>query len=102
MRRLLTAFGFGLAFASAAFANPAMTTIDTQMRESPNAHARVVQAIPANAQIDVEGLVFARLKNSAPTVMPSDFSDIQFFDRSTLSVKPSRRYGMASGRTLPF
>ena len=55
MRRLLTAFGFGLAFAGAAFAHPAMTTMDTQMRESPDAHAHVVQAIPAHAQIDVEG-----------------------------------------------
>jgi len=55
MRRLLTALGFGLAFAGAASANPAMTTMDTQMRASPDAHARVVQAIPAHAQIDVEG-----------------------------------------------
>ncbi len=55
MRRLFSAFGFGLAFAGTAIANPAMTTVETQMRESPNSHARVVQAIPANAQIDVGG-----------------------------------------------
>ena len=55
MRRLLTAFGLAVACAGAAFANPAMTTVETQMRESPNARARIVQPIPANAQIDVDG-----------------------------------------------
>ncbi len=55
MRRLLTAFGLGLAFAGPSLANPAMTTVDTQMREAPNARSRVVQSIPANAQIDVQG-----------------------------------------------
>jgi len=55
MRRLVTAFGLGLAFAGSALAHPAMTTVGTQMRESPNGHSRVVQDIPANAQVDVEG-----------------------------------------------
>src|SRR5580658_10664235 len=54
MHRLLTAFGFGLVFSGSALANPAMTTTDTEMLESPKAHAHVVQAIPAHAQVDVE------------------------------------------------
>jgi hypothetical protein len=55
MRRLVTAFGLSLAFASFALAHPAMTTVGTQMRESPNGHSRVVQEIPPNAQVDVDG-----------------------------------------------
>jgi uncharacterized protein YraI len=55
LRRLLTTFGFGLLCAGPALAGPAMTTTDTLMRESPSSHARIVQSIPANAQIDVEG-----------------------------------------------
>ena len=54
MHRLLTAFGFGLVFSGSALANPAMTTTDTEMLESPKPHAHVVQAIPAHAQVDVE------------------------------------------------
>jgi hypothetical protein len=54
MRRLFIAFGLGLAFAGSALANPAMTTVETQMRESPNGHSRVVQDIPPNAQVDVD------------------------------------------------
>jgi len=53
MRRLVIAFGL-LVFAGSALAHPAMTTVGTQMRASPSAHSRVVQAIPANAQVDVE------------------------------------------------
>jgi hypothetical protein len=55
MRRLVIAFGLGLAFAGSALAHPAMTTVGTQMREAPNGHSRVVQDIPPNAQVDVEG-----------------------------------------------
>ena len=54
MRRLVTAFGLGLAFAGSALAHPAMTTVGTQMRETPNGHSRVVQDIPPNAQVDVD------------------------------------------------
>ena len=54
MRRLLTAFGFGLVFSGSALAQPGMTTTDTEMLEAPKAHAHVVQAIPAHAQVDVE------------------------------------------------
>jgi hypothetical protein len=54
MRRLVIAFGLGLAFAGSALAHPAMTTVGTQMRETPNGHSRVVQDIPPNAQVDVD------------------------------------------------
>jgi SH3-like domain-containing protein len=45
---------FALALASGpAVANPAMTADVTTMRAAPSAHARVVQEIPARAQIDI-------------------------------------------------
>ena len=53
MRRLLAAFLF-LVPSCAAWATPAMTTAPTAMRAAPSAHSRVVQSIPANAQIDIE------------------------------------------------
>jgi uncharacterized protein YraI len=43
----------GLA-ASAAAAHPAMTAEPATMRAAPSSHARALQDIPANAQIDVE------------------------------------------------
>ena len=55
MHRFLTVFGFALVFSGSGLANPAMTTTDTEMLESPKPHAHVVQAIPAHAQVDVEG-----------------------------------------------
>ncbi len=39
--------------AGLAAAHPAMTADDTAMRAAPSRHARVVQHIPAHAQIDV-------------------------------------------------
>jgi len=39
--------------ASAANAHPAMTADDTAMRAAPSGHARVVQDVPAHAQIDI-------------------------------------------------
>ena len=47
------AVAFGLV-ASAAAARPAMTAEPATMRAAPSSHARVVQHIPANAQIDIE------------------------------------------------
>ena len=52
MIRALIASAFCLA-AGLAFAHPAMTADDTIMRVAPSRHARVVQRIPAHAQIDV-------------------------------------------------
>jgi hypothetical protein len=49
-----SALFFALALASgSAVANPAMTADETTMRAAPSGHARVVQEIPAHAQIDV-------------------------------------------------
>lgn len=39
--------------ASSALADPALTTLPVKMREAPTGQARVVQNIPANAQIDL-------------------------------------------------
>jgi SH3-like domain-containing protein len=52
MIRPILAAAFCLA-ASAAFAHPAMTGEDATMRAAPSSHARVVQHIPAHAQIDL-------------------------------------------------
>lgn len=53
MRAAAAALLISLPFAGAALASPAMTTMPVQMRQSPTAHSRVVQSIPAHAQIDV-------------------------------------------------
>jgi hypothetical protein len=39
--------------AGVAAAHPAMTADETTMRAAPSGHARVVQSIPAHAQIDI-------------------------------------------------
>ena len=52
MIRALLASAFCLA-AGLAFAHPAMTADDATMRAAPSGRARVVQRIPAHAQIDV-------------------------------------------------
>ena len=52
MIRALLASAFCLAVGAAA-ARPAMTAEDATMRAAPSRHARVVQRIPAHAQIDV-------------------------------------------------
>jgi hypothetical protein len=54
MIRFSLAVAIGLS-ASAAAAQPAMTAVPVAMRAAPHSHARIVQDIPANAQIDVEG-----------------------------------------------
>ena len=55
MRSLLLAVGFGLGFTGAALADPAVTVAPTYMRAQPNSYAPVVQSIPPNAEIDVNG-----------------------------------------------
>jgi uncharacterized protein YraI len=52
MIRLAPAFVLVLS-AGAAAANPAMTADPTAMRVAPSSHARIVQEIPAHAQIDI-------------------------------------------------
>ena len=53
MRRYLLAIGLSLGFAASAVADPAMTGRPVTMRAAPSGKARVVQHIPANAEIDL-------------------------------------------------
>jgi hypothetical protein len=53
MHRFLLAFGLLVCFAAEALARPAMTTEATTMHATASARGRVVQAIPANAEIDL-------------------------------------------------
>lgn len=53
MRRFIVTFGLCLGLAAPAFADPARTTAPVVMRAAPSPKARVVQNIPANAQIDL-------------------------------------------------
>ena len=55
--RAMTAMVFAgcVLAAGAAEAYPALTTAPTTMRASPSFHAAVVQSIPANAEIEVNG-----------------------------------------------
>lgn len=55
MRRLVLAACLFAGFALPSFADPAMTTAFSQMRRAPNPHARIVQGVPANAEIDLQG-----------------------------------------------
>ena len=53
MRRLLLAAGLCFIFAAPSFADLAMTGAPVTMRAAPSGKARVVQRIPANAEIDL-------------------------------------------------
>ncbi len=53
MRRLIALFALCLGLAAPAFADPAHTIAPAIMRATPSVGARVVQRIPANAQIDM-------------------------------------------------
>jgi len=54
MRRSLgLATLIGLSFSGAAYADPALTVMNTNMRVAPDSRSAIVQAIPANAEIDV-------------------------------------------------
>jgi hypothetical protein len=53
MRRFLVASSLCLALAGPAFAGPALTLTPAEMRDAPNPYARILQSIPANAEIEV-------------------------------------------------
>jgi hypothetical protein len=53
LRGLLLAAGMALVFAGPTFASPAMTGAPVTMHAAPNGKSRVVQRIPANAEIDL-------------------------------------------------
>jgi hypothetical protein len=52
-RALLFALSFSAAFAASAAADPAVTGAAAAMRQAPSATARIVQRVPANAEIDL-------------------------------------------------
>ena len=54
MRRLLLAAGLLGALLGPSFADPAITTASSTMRRAANPWSRIVQAVPANAQIDIQ------------------------------------------------
>ena len=54
MRRLLLAAGLCVGVAGPCFADPAITTASSAMRDEPGLHSRIVQTIPANAEIDLQ------------------------------------------------
>ena len=54
MRRLLLAAGLSVGLAGPSFADPAITTAWSDMRSAPSGHSRVVQSVPANAEIDLQ------------------------------------------------
>ena len=53
-RRLLLASGLTVILVGPSFAAPAITTAWSNMRRAPSGHARVVQSVPANAEIDLQ------------------------------------------------
>jgi hypothetical protein len=53
LRRSLFASGLCFIFAAPSLADPAMTGAPVTMRAAPSGKARVVQQIPANAEIDL-------------------------------------------------
>ncbi len=53
MRRTLLAAGLVFGLVGPSFADPAVTTAWSAMRRAPSGHSRVVQSVPANAQIDL-------------------------------------------------
>ena len=55
MSRILIALGAAALAIGHALASPAVTATPTIMRASPSSKAAVVQAIPANAEIEVDG-----------------------------------------------
>ena len=54
MRRLLLAAGLCVGLVGPSFADPAVTSAWSNMRRAPSAHSRIVQSVPANAQIDLQ------------------------------------------------
>ena len=54
MRRLLLAVGLFAVLAGPSLAYPSITAAPSAMRKAANPHSRIVQAVPANAQVDIE------------------------------------------------
>ena len=54
LRRFALAAGLCLGLVGPALADPAITTTLSSMRREPAPHSRIVQTVPANAQIDLQ------------------------------------------------
>jgi hypothetical protein len=54
LRHFVLAASIGAGLVSQALADPAITATPSAMHRAPNPHSGVVQAIPANAQIDLQ------------------------------------------------
>ena len=54
MRHLLFAAGFLGALIGPSFADPAITVAPSNMHRAANPYSRILQAVPANAQIDIQ------------------------------------------------
>jgi len=55
LRNVLLAAGLSLALAAPALAAPAVTVTPAIMHRAPSVRSHIVQEIPANAQIDLQG-----------------------------------------------
>ncbi len=53
-RRLVLSTVLATGMAGPSFADPAITTAWSNMRRAPSGHSRVVQSVPANAEIDLQ------------------------------------------------
>jgi hypothetical protein len=51
---LLLAVGIFVFLVGPSLADPSMTTAFSNMRKTANRHSRIVQAVPANAEVDVQ------------------------------------------------
>ena len=54
MRRLLLAVGISSLLAGPSLAYPSITSAPSNMRRAANPYSRIVQSVPANAQVDIQ------------------------------------------------
>jgi hypothetical protein len=54
LRRLLLAAGSSCVLAGPSLADPAITSAPSNMRRAANPYSRIVQTVPANAQVDIQ------------------------------------------------
>ena len=54
MRHLLLAVGLSAALIGPSLAYPSITTAPSDMRKAANPRSRIVQAVPANAEVDIK------------------------------------------------
>ena len=78
MRRSLLAAGLVFGLVGPSFANSAVTTAWSNMRRAPSGHSRVVQSVPANAEIDLQNCsgdwCYASWRNRSVRFRPSPWA----------------------------